>query len=119
MAMEFYAPAHHISLFYDYLYLNALCEDENRDIANKLISSGCTAFTDLATLSLNCQARSAAIFISLVQNGLIDSVKQYDSYLQLFRTKKDGTPVNESAFENTQLLDIKGKVTLLSPVVPC
>lgn len=77
--MEFYAPAHHISLFYDYLYLNALCEDENRDIAYRLILSEYryTAFTDLATLPLNCQARSAAIFISLVHNGLIDQIKQF------------------------------------------
>ena len=117
--LEFHAPIHNISLFYNYLYLNALCESENRDIANRLMSSGYTAFTDLATRSLNSQARSAAIFVSLFNNGLIDEVKEYESYLQLFRTKKDGTPINDSAFENTQLLDTKGQVTLLSPVVPC
>lgn len=50
---------------------------------------------------------------------MIDEVKEYESYLQLFRTNKDGTPINDSAFENTQLLDTKGQVTLLSLVVPC
>lgn len=96
-----------------------MCEEENRDTSNRLLTSGYTAFTDLATLSLNCQARSAAIFVLLVHNGLIGEVKQYDSYLHLFRAKKDGTPLNDSAFENIQWLDKKGNVTLRSPVVPC
>lgn len=117
--MFFFAPAHHISLFYDYLYLNALCEDENRNAADMLLSVGYTAFTDLATRSLNCQARSASIFISLVHNGLIDKVKDYDSYLNLFRTNPNGASIDVSSFENVQLLDKKGQAMLLSPIVPC
>ena len=117
--MEFYAPAHHISLFYDFLYLNALCEDKNHDTADMLLSEGYTAFTDLATRSLNCQARSAAIYVSLVKNGLIDRIKGYDSYFNLFRTDPNGTPEDNSAFENVQLLDRKGNVILLSPIASC
>ena len=63
--MIFYAPAHHISLFYDFLYLNALLEPENQEVKDLLLSGEYTAFTDLATSSLNCQARSAAIFVGV------------------------------------------------------
>lgn len=60
--MKFYAPPHHISLFYDFLYINALLEEENYDVTRRLIDGGYNAFSDLATITLNCQARSAAIF---------------------------------------------------------
>ena len=59
--MAFYAPPFHISLFYDYLYLNALLEPKNAQVRDQLMEGGYTAFTDLATKSLNSQARSAAI----------------------------------------------------------
>ena len=81
--MTFYAPAHHISQFYDFLYLNALLEPENKAVREQLLQEGFTAFTDLATKSLNCQARSAAIFVGLVKAGLIDEVRDYASYLKL------------------------------------
>jgi hypothetical protein len=117
--LEFHAPAHFISLFYNYLYLNALCEQENQAVARQLISSGYTAFTDLATTSLNCQARSCAIFVCLVRNGLIHLVRDYDTYLSLFRTTREGAPMGSESFANVQLLDSKGSITLRSPVVPC
>ena len=116
--LDFYAPDHFISLFYNFLYLNALCEEENKDVADRLIASGYSAFTDMATVSLNNQARSCAIFVSLVKNGLIDQVREFDSYLHLFRTAADGKPIGNESYDNVQLLDAKGKVCLLSPVVP-
>lgn len=115
--MIFFAPEYHISLFYDYLYLNALSEKENLAVAQALLDQGYTAFTDLATLSLNCQARSAAIYVALVRNGLIDKVRNYDSYLDLFRTSKDGTATSNNSYDNVQLLQRNGKVKLLSPLV--
>lgn len=69
-----HAPAHHISQFYDYLYLNALLEPENEAVRNQLLQEEYTAFSDLARKSLNYQARSAAIFVGLVKAGLIDEV---------------------------------------------
>lgn len=116
--LDFYAPDHFISLFYNFIYLNALCEEENRAAAERLISEGYTAFTDLATISLNHQARACAIFVSLVKNGLIGQVREYDTYLRLFRTTADGKPTGAEAYDGVQLLDAKGKVRLLSPVVP-
>lgn len=116
--LKFYAPAHHISQFYDYLYLNALLEPENDAVRIQLLEEAYTSFTDLATKSLNCQARSAAIFVGLVRAGLIDEVRDYASYLSLFRTTENGEAVSSKAYENVQLL-CKDKVRLLSPVVPC
>ena len=116
--MIFYAPAHHISLFYDFLYLNALLEPENQEVKDLLLSGEYTAFTDLATSSLNCQARSAAIFVGLVKAGLIHEVREYSSYLKLFRTQENGKAVDANAYERVQLLN-KNKVKLFTPVVPC
>ena len=114
----FYAPAHHISLFYDFLYLNALLEPENQEVKDLLLSGGYTAFTDLATSSLNCQARSAAIFVGLIKAERIHEVKEYSSYLKLFRTQENGKAVDANAYERVQLLR-KNKVKLFTPVVPC
>lgn len=116
--LTFYAPAHHISQFYDFLYLNALLEPENEEVKNKLLQEKYTAFTDLATKSLNCQARSAAIFVGLVRAGMIDEVRDYDSYLKLFRTQANGKAAGPLTYEHVQLL-YKDKVRLFSPVVPC
>ena len=116
--MSFYAPAWHISQFYDFLYLNALLEPENEEVRELLIKEGYTAFTDLATKSLNCQARSAAIFVGLIRAGLINEVRDYSSYLNLFRTQLNGDATGSRAYENVQLL-YKDRVKLFSPVVPC
>lgn len=116
--LTFYAPVHHISQFYDFLYLNALLEAENEEVKNKLLQENYTAFTDLATRSLNCQARSAAIFVGLVRAGLIDEVRDYSSYLKLFRTQENGKAIGSESYEHVQLL-YKDRVKLFSPVIPC
>ena len=116
--MVFYAPSHHISQFYDFLYLNALLEPENQRVRERLLKDGYAGFSDLATKSLNCQARSAAIFIGLVEAGRISEVREYHSYLRLFRTSMDGKAVGTASYERVQLL-CKDKVKLLSPIVPC
>lgn len=113
----FYAPDYHISLFYDFIYLNALLEDENKDVMHELIEGGYSAFSDLATVSLNSQARSCAIFVGLYRAGLLDKVKTKESYLELFRTTDDGKPA-AGAYENAQVFK-NGKVNLYSSVVPC
>ena len=115
--MTFYAPAWHISQFYDFLYLNALLEPENKGVKEQLLAEKFTCFTDLATKSLNCQARSAAIFVGLVRAGLIDEVRDYKSYLKLFRTQANGKAVGPQTYEHVQFL-YKEKVKLFSKVVP-
>ena len=116
--MMFYAPEYHISLFYDYLYLNALLEPENQAVKEELLSSNYMAFTDLATLSLNSQARSAAIFRGLVMAGLIDEVTDYRTYLSLFRTGIDGRAVGPESYEHSPIFHQDHMISLL-PTVPC
>lgn len=63
------------TFFYDWLYLKAL--SENTDIAKELCKYN--AFTDIEFnpgKSINCQARSAAIFASLCQLNMIKEVMQ-------------------------------------------
>lgn len=115
---NFPAPDFHISLFYDYLYLNALMEPENAATAALLRESGYDTFSDLASKSLNSQARSCAIYIGLWRSGLLDRVTNYDEYLRLFRvdlSKADYAA--EDAYENVQLLTDSGCVSRLRPVV--
>ena len=88
-------------------------------MVERLLSEGYSAFSDLATKSLNNQARSCAIFVSLVKNGLIDEVREFDSFLRLFRTTADGKPTGQESFENVQLPDAKGWIHPLAPAVPC
>lgn len=116
--MCFYAPEHHVSLFYDFLYLTALTESENKAVADQLLTESYTAFTDLATKSLNCQARSAAMFVGLTRAGLIDKPKTMESYLALFRTNPDGSAVGSEAYKNVPLLH-KDKNKRLGRTIPC
>ena len=64
-------PTEPKTFFYDWLYVNAVAANE--ELAEELIEYD--AFTDVEfnpEKSLNCQARSAAIFVSLVQMGLLE-----------------------------------------------
>lgn len=59
--------------FYDWLYINALIK--NKKLGEELQSFD--AFTDIEfnpNKSINCQAYSAALFVSLTKRGLIDKV---------------------------------------------
>ena len=89
------------TLFYDYIYMNALLENKNAEVMIELIEDGYSAFSDLATLSLNSQARNCAIFVGLYRAGLLDEIKNKEFYLRLFRTKEDGTAAPK-AYENAQ-----------------
>lgn len=71
------------TIFYDYIYINALLE--NPDIAGIAVSYD--AFTDIEfnpQKSLNCQARSAAIFVSLAKARLLDEVRNFEHFQKLF-----------------------------------
>lgn len=69
--------------FYDWIYLQAL--KANVDLASQL--SQYDAFTDIEfnpEKSLNCQARSAALYVSLTQAGLLDeALASKDTYLRI------------------------------------
>lgn len=65
------------SAFYDYLYVSALCQPQNRKLAESLMSF--RVFTDIMfnpgtgkTKRFNTQARSCAIFVALSKRGTLD-----------------------------------------------
>lgn len=65
-------PTEPKTLFYDWMYVNAMLN--RKDLWDELLKYN--AFTDIEfnpKRSLNCQARSAAIFVSLLKNNLLDS----------------------------------------------
>lgn len=70
--------------FYDWLYINAL--NANPQYHEEL--SQYEAFTDIEfnpEKSINCQANSIAMFLSLKQKGLLDKVKNQDTFLELHK----------------------------------
>ncbi len=59
------------TLFYDWLYINAV--DQNKILANELINYN--GFTDIEfnpKKSINCQAYSAALYVSLKKNDVLN-----------------------------------------------
>jgi len=76
-------PLRPMTAFYDWLYINALMEDPA--MAAKVLEYD--AFTDIEfnpNRSLNCQARAAAMFVSLHRAGLLDRVADYGAFIKLY-----------------------------------
>lgn len=76
------------SLFYDYLYVNALAQEQNAELAGRLLEY--RVFTDIMfnpgegkNRRYNTQARSCAIFVSLAKrdllNDALESVSAFES----------------------------------------
>lgn len=73
--------------FYDWLYINAL--NANPQYHEEL--SQYEAFTDIEfnpEKSINCQACSVAMFVSLHKRNLLDSIKDPKTFLQLYSEYK-------------------------------
>lgn len=71
------------TIFYDYLYINAMLE--NKEKADEAL--GYDAFTDVEfnpEKSLNCQARAAAIFVSLHRLGMLDKAENFEEFQKLY-----------------------------------
>lgn len=63
------------TLFYDWLYMNALYKQ--KDLSKSILEYD--AFTDIEfnpTKSINCQAHSAALFVSLSKRNLLDKAME-------------------------------------------
>lgn len=75
-------PLKPTTLFYDWLYINAL--HLNPKISDKILLY--EAFTDIEfnpAISINCQARSAAMYVALYKNGLLEkSINSKAFFLQ-------------------------------------
>lgn len=70
--------------FYDWLYINAL--NANTQYHEQLEKY--EAFTDIEfnpEKSINCQAHAIAIFMALKHRGLLNQIKNQDSFLKLYK----------------------------------
>ncbi len=88
------------SCFYDYLYVEALHQERNSDLAERLCQH--RVFTDIMfnpgsgkKQKYNTQARSCAIFVSLAKRGLIDeALLDIDTFIDLVAYGKPTKPVS-------------------------
>lgn len=82
------------TVFYDWLYITALYQ-KKQDLMSELETF--QGFSDIVfnpKRSLNCQARAAALFVSLSKKGLIDEqlLRDKDYYFELMTEKKRSSP---------------------------
>lgn len=82
--------------FYDWMYINALYKN-NREVVNELVKY--ESFSDIEfnpNKSINCQARTCAVLVSLVKLDLIDeALESKDNFINMVYEKK---LVQESLF---------------------
>lgn len=93
------------TFFYDWLYVNAL--NQNQDLAIQLIAFN--AFTDIEfnpKKSYSCQAFSAALYCSLARSGLLNKALSSPSYF-LEATRRVYSKTEKS--QNTEKPEIKQK----------
>lgn len=77
-------PLKPTTVFYDWLYINALLE--NPALAEAVLEYD--AFTDIEfnpDRSINCQAGAAALFVALSRRGLAEQCREFDTFIQLIR----------------------------------
>lgn len=87
-------PINPKTYFYDWVYINTLSQPNNIELANKIMNY--EAFTDIEfnpDKSINCQAYSAALFVSLKNNNkLEDALSSPENFLKILKNvyeKKD------------------------------
>jgi hypothetical protein len=90
--------------FYDWLYVNAVYS--NKYLSNEILKYN--AFTDIEfnpNKSINCQAKSAALYVSLYKNGLIEkALKSKEDFLF---TVYDNININYKLNNQLNIWDIK------------
>lgn len=102
IAFEFYGrkwPLEPKTIFYDWLYIRALYK--NKDLASQILEYD--AFTDIEfnpDKSINCQARSAALFVSLSKRDLLENAMiSIENYFDvILNNNKNNTTEQMSLF---------------------
>lgn len=90
-----------LSAFYDWLYVNAVLQ--NIELSNILLEFD--AFSDIAfnpKKSISTQARSAALYVSLVKLKRIDETKAPDDFIRLL-AEFDYMRAPDTLFSNTKI----------------
>lgn len=103
------------TIFYDFLYINALLETP--ELADAVLKYD--AFTDVEfnpEKSINCQAKAAATFVSLSRLGLIDKVRKFEDFASLYsfpaETVQDNKGVCDKKIEKKEKAQIAPLITL-------
>lgn len=86
------------TMFYDWIYIRAL--NRNKSLSQQILDYN--AFTDIEfnhEKSINCQARSAAIFVSLSKNGKLHEILNKKEEFKKIYTTKEGSNFQMSLFD--------------------
>ena len=78
-------PTEPKTAFYDWIYANALLE--NQSLAEALVEYD--AFSDVEfnpQRSINCQAKAAAIFVSLHRLGKLDLIRSHEAFAAIYQS---------------------------------
>ncbi len=109
-------PAEPKNAFYDFIYINALLEHE--ELLEELLEYD--AFTDIEfnpEKSINCQARAAAVLVSLARSGAIDKAKDFYELASLFgKTDKTDIEIKLSLINENKDVEPKSTKADESPV---
>lgn len=107
IAFQFYGkewPLEPKTIFYDWLYVRAVYK--NKELSEEIVKFD--AFTDIEfnpEKSINCQARSAALFVCLHRRGLLDlAMKSIDEYTNIIDYNNEKLSEPE---ENTEQLTFR------------
>lgn len=94
IAFQFYDrewPLEPKTLFYDWLYVRAVYK--NKDLSEEILKYD--AFTDIEfnpEKSINCQARAAALFVSLSRRGLLElAMTSIDNYIKIITNRTNNS----------------------------
>lgn len=90
-------PTEPKTAFYDWLYMTGLYQKKEVFVKDLEVFQGFSDIVFNPNRSINCQARAAALFVSLSKNGLMDEkiFRDKNHYLALI-TGKDELPPTES-----------------------
>ena len=90
-------PTEPKTAFYDWLYMTALYQKKADFVKELEVFQGFSDIVFNPNRSINCQARAAALFVSLSKNGLMDEqiFRDKNHYLALI-TGNDEPPLTES-----------------------
>ena len=89
-------PTEPKTAFYDWLYMTGLYQKKRDFVKDLEVFQGFSDIVFNPNRSINCQARAAALFVSLSKNGLMDEqiFRDKERYLVLI-TGKDELPRTE------------------------
>jgi len=89
-----------VTAFYDWLYINALSKHD--DLIDQVLKF--SAFTDISfnpEKSLNCQAYSAALFVSLFKRNLIiEALRSKEEFLDIVSQKRISNSKEDESIQN-------------------